>query len=274
MAALLCVASLYALSASHPASAADILDQPSLKDGSAGTGWIVSVGIMAQYEPKFVGSDKYGLGLIPQFSFRKEGEPRQFSAPDDGISYAFYDTPTLKIGPVASIEQGRERSDDHRLDGLDNFAWRIGAGAFVEYWPVPDFFRTRVEVMHGFRDDDGFFANLSADFIRHYGRYTFSAGPRMVIGDSDSMNFLFGVSDAAAIRNGRVGPFDADGGIQSVGANATVSYDWSEDWRLTGFARYDRLVGDAADSPITREFGSENQFTLGAGVTYSFHLGN
>jgi MipA family protein len=93
-----------------------------------------------------------------------------------------------------------------------------------------------------------------------------------VLADGDSMQFLFGVSDAASIRNGRVGPFNADAGVQSVGANATVSYDWSEDWKFTVFGRYDRLVGDAADSPITKEFGSPDQFTVGAGVAYSFHL--
>ena len=270
-AAISCTALLCVLSAPHSANAADILEQPST-DGRTGTGWIVSVGIMAQYEPDFVGSDKYGVDFVPQFSFRKEGEPESFSAPDDGFDYALYDTPTLKIGPVASVETGRKTSDDHRLDGLDNFAWRVGAGGFVEYWPMPDFLRTRVEVMHGLRSEDGFFANLSADVVRHYGKYTFSAGPRMVLADSDAMQFLFGVSDAASIRNGRVDPFNAGGGVQSVGANATVSYDWSEDWKLTVFGRYDRLVGDAADSTITKEFGSPDQFTLGAGVTYSFHL--
>ncbi len=32
-------------------------------------------------------------------------------------------------------------------------------------------------------------------------------------------------------------------------------------------ARYDRLVGDAGDSPIVKS-GSANQFTFGAGVSY------
>jgi outer membrane scaffolding protein for murein synthesis (MipA/OmpV family) len=32
-------------------------------------------------------------------------------------------------------------------------------------------------------------------------------------------------------------------------------------------------VGDAADSPIVREFGSEHQFGLGLTVSYSFSTG-
>jgi MltA-interacting protein MipA len=36
------------------------------------------------------------------------------------------------------------------------------------------------------------------------------------------------------------------------------------------FDRFDRLVGDAARSPVTRRFGTADQFTAGVGVTYSF----
>ena len=37
-----------------------------------------------------------------------------------------------------------------------------------------------------------------------------------------------------------------------------------------GSASYARVVGDAADSPIVRRFGSENQFSFGASISYSF----
>jgi MipA family protein len=36
------------------------------------------------------------------------------------------------------------------------------------------------------------------------------------------------------------------------------------------FQRFDRLLGDAAASPITRRFGSPDQFTFGLGANYSF----
>ena len=35
-------------------------------------------------------------------------------------------------------------------------------------------------------------------------------------------------------------------------------------------ASYSRLVSDAADSPIVKSFGSENQFTVGVSLSYSF----
>jgi outer membrane protein len=43
-------------------------------------------------------------------------------------------------------------------------------------------------------------------------------------------------------------------------------------WGLFGFARYERLVGDAAKSPIVREFGSRNQLSGGIGLNYTFTI--
>jgi outer membrane protein len=42
---------------------------------------------------------------------------------------------------------------------------------------------------------------------------------------------------------------------------------------MFGYARYERLVGDADDSPIVRsKFGSRNQLSGGLGVTYTFRM--
>lgn len=115
--------------------------------------------------------------------------------------------------------------------------------------------------------------DVSADIVRHVGPFTLSAGPRLTLADSDRMNLEFGVSEAGAARNGHVAPYKAGGGVQSVGATAALSYAVTKDITLTIYDRYDRLLGDAADSPITQQFGSENQNTVGVGLTYTFHTG-
>ena len=68
---------------------------------------------------------------------------------------------------------------------------------------------------------------------------------------------------------GNLQAYNADSGFRSVGLAARASYGLTDDWTFHVQGGYDRLIGDAADSPIT-ERGSENQFTLGAGVTYRF----
>ncbi len=52
----------------------------------------------------------------------------------------------------------------------------------------------------------------------------------------------------------------------------SATYRFNPQWEVTGYVRYDRLVGDAADSPITVLTGSPNQWTFGAIVGYSFDI--
>ena len=55
-----------------------------------------------------------------------------------------------------------------------------------------------------------------------------------------------------------------------MGLEFGAEYAWSDRITLYGDAGYRRLVGDAADSPIVKRAGSENQFTAGLGLTYRF----
>ncbi|MEJ2118561.1 MAG: MipA/OmpV family protein [Alphaproteobacteria bacterium] len=145
-------------------------------------------------------------------------------------------------------------------------------GVFADYWLIPELLRTRIELRHGFRDDDGFVADFGADIVRRSGRFTLSAGPRLTVADGDAMNLKFGVSQAAAARSvAGLAAFDPDAGIQSVGATVALRYELTENVTFIAYDRYDHLGGDAADSPIVKQLGSTSQNTVGVGLTYSFH---
>ena len=49
-----------------------------------------------------------------------------------------------------------------------------------------------------------------------------------------------------------------------------LDYQLGPRWGVFGYARYERLVGDAAKSPVVREFGSRNQMSAGIGLNYTF----
>ena len=95
------------------------------------------------------------------------------------------------------------------------------------------------------------------------------------------MRTYFGVNaaqSAAAAANGNVVPVfgvganpnfaDAiDGQVKNVYVNANVAWDVTEKVQLRAGAGYSRLIGDAADSPISV---SDNQFSGSLGVAYRF----
>ena len=41
-------------------------------------------------------------------------------------------------------------------------------------------------------------------------------------------------------------------------------------WGAAVYGRYDRLIGDAADSPVTRQLGSRGQPSVGVALSYTF----
>ncbi|MBV9705591.1 MAG: MipA/OmpV family protein [Methylobacteriaceae bacterium] len=232
-------------------------------------GWVITLGTQVQGAPKFAGSDKYEFTAIPTLTVRRPGEPDGFTTPDDSIEYTVFGNERFRIGPVASFDPGRYLSDDHRLIGLHSVSWGVEAGVFGELWPIVDKLRTRVEVRYGY-NYGGFIADVGGDWVEKVGRFTLSAGPRIELADTEYMRKYFGVTPAEAAANGVLTPFSPTGGLRSVGVTLVASYQITEAVKATAFARYDRLVLDAAKSPIVTKFGSPDQVAFGFGLSYAF----
>lgn len=255
--------------ASSSALAADLFFDPA--PVSTG-GWIVTIKGNLKAGPSYPGADDIGFLAFPSLSLRRAGTPQRFSAPDDGVSFSFMDDSAFRIGVVGRFQGGRYLSDDRRLFGLNKVDWAVEPGLFIEYWPVA-FLRARAELRRGFGGHEGFVADLGLDWVQRFGAVTASIGPRLALGDGEFTRTYFGVTPLEAVLNGRVTPYRPSGGVTSVGATAALSYDWSEAWSATAHVSYKRLVGDAANSPIVKRFGSENQFGFGLSLSYSFDTG-
>jgi outer membrane scaffolding protein for murein synthesis (MipA/OmpV family) len=232
-------------------------------------GWIVTLKGNLRVGPSYPGADDFSFIGYPSLSFRRAGTVERFSAPDDGLSFSFLDDSALRFGVVGRFQGGRYLQDDRRLLGLEKINWAIEPGLFAEYWPL-EFLRARAEIRRGFNGHEGFVADLGLDVVQRFGAFTVSAGPRLSLGDTEFTRTYFGVTPVEAARNGEVTAYRPSGGITSVGATAGATYDWSAQWSTTAFVSYKRLVGDAADSPIVKRFGSENQIGLGLTASYSF----
>lgn len=252
------------------AQAADMpAANPPLAVTAADDGWIVTLKATGVVQPKFEGADKYGFFVQPGLSLRRPGQPWKFGAPDDGFGFAVIDTPWLQAGPVGRIRPERDSSDVKKFFGMKDVDYGIEPGAFVEVYPF-ETMRLRGELRHGFWGHDGVVGNVSADYIQRFGPMTVSIGPRTEFGDSDFMNAYYGVSAGEAAANGNISSYKAKGGFKSVGVGAAVTYDFTPNWSATGFGAYNRLVGEAADSPVAKDLGTKDAFTAGLGVAYSF----
>jgi outer membrane protein len=83
------------------------------------------------------------------------------------------------------------------------------------------------------------------------------------------MEQRFGVTPSDSTATG-LPVYTAGAGMRQVYAWPAVIVRVSERWFVGTGAFYQRLTGDAADSPIVAERGTPNQWTAGVGVAYAW----
>lgn len=229
----------------------------------------IRVGLGAQLEPQFPGADKKRFEPLFHINTARDGNEFSFSAPDDAPSIAVLSTDGFSFGPAANIEARRRQSDVGAPVG--SVARTFEVGAFAQY-EAHDSFRVRGELLKGVNGNNGVVGSIGADKIwRNGDRYVFSLGPRLLLSDARFARAYFGVTPAASFASG-LPVYRPGGGIYGVAVASGLSYQLSGPWGLFGYARYERLVGDAAKSPIVRDFGSRNQISGGIGLSYTFTI--
>jgi outer membrane protein len=243
--------------------------QDSAQRAAPAADWTVTIGIEGRVMPAFVGSDRYLLAPFPIIDIREAGTPRRFSSPRDGLSAAVVTVDRFRFGPTANVALPRRQSSDAGLAGLGDVGWTLELGAFAEYWALP-WLRTRVEVRQGLGGHHGIVSDITADAVVPLtNALTLSAGPRMTLATADALRPYFGVNAAQSLGSG-LPIFEPKGGVRSFGFGVQARQQWSAQWATNLFLEYDRLVGDAARSPIVAGSGSPNQLTVGLGVSYAF----
>lgn len=261
----LSLATLLAVSISA-ATAAELAPAP------ARSPLIVTLGLGPQVIPSFPGAQTYRVWPIGTLAWRRGGEREHFTAPDDGFGLAIIDTDFLEVGPVARFLPRRGLSNGNgNFYGLHNVDWTLEIGAFADIWLAP-FLRTRLELRQGVNGHHGLDANVGIDGIARFGALTVSIGPRLSLGNTTFMNAYFSVSPGEALANGRVGPYQATGGVTSFGGLVAAKYDFLPNLSATLYGGYERLVNSAAASPIPNRLGSLNQWTGGVIFAYSFEV--
>lgn len=219
-----------------------------------------------QLSPSWPGADKFSVGPYIDVSRTRESE-FEFEAPDESFGQPLVHSGNFAFGPAFGFI-GKRKASDIGAD-LPKVGLSVEAGGFAQMSPVPEF-RVRVEGRKGISGHKGWTGEISADYIARQGDdWLFSIGPRVTLGDAKYTRAYFGVTPAAAATSGLTA-YDPGGGIQSVGVTAGYHRMLGRNWGFAVYGRYDRLVGDAADSPVTRELGSRSQPSGGIALSYTF----
>jgi len=229
----------------------------------------VRAGLGAQVQPEYLGSGKTEWAPYPTLSFTRGDRPFGFGAPDDSLSISLLSSDGFSAGPALSLRGGRKESDAGLPIG--KVGSTIEAGGFVQH-QASESLRLRAELRKGIGGHGGLVGHVGADQVWRDGdRYLFSIGPRLRFSDGKFQRAFFGVGPEESLASG-LPQYRPGGGIHAIGLASGMHYSLGGRWGLFGYARYDRLIGDARKSPIIREIGSPNQFSAGVGVSHTFTL--
>lgn len=221
---------------------------------------VFDLGIGAKVQPKFASSSDYIILPYPLFAIsylRLPGIGEVVSGPKKAFS----------IYPSINFVGSRSSDDASYLTGMDDvdFAFELGPGVAYRYGMVRGF----VEARYGFTGHNGIVGQAGLDLVLNpFDRLQVSAGPRVGFANDEYVETYFGVTNAEAATS-QFAAYNPSGGFTDVGVGALVSYDWTDTVKLHLQADYSRYIDDIADSPVVQA-GSEDQFTVGIGITYRF----
>ncbi len=223
----------------------------------------VELGFGAASAPGYFGSDELIVG--PTGTFRLNGLTL------GGTTFVDPNGDPYGLGLRGSFRYIGERTaaDYPELDGLADIDASLELGLGVGY--TQPGYEVFADVRYGVVGHESFVGEVGADvFLRPTDRLTFSAGPRVFFGDDDYAGTYFGVTPDEAAQSS-FGQYDARGGILAGGIELGAEYDITDAWGVEGTIRYDRFLGDAADSPIVLG-GSDNAVSASIMATRTFTL--
>jgi outer membrane protein len=228
--------------------------------------WSIVIGGGGAYAPDYEGSDDYEFQPFP-FASIVYDDFIFVEGTSLGANLLNYEG--LKAGPIVRYSGGRDEDDNNALDGLGDVDDSIEVGGFVGYelgiWSAALTVTQDVAGGH-----EGMLAEMSTGVAVPLSETVSSSIEASATwADSNYMDAFFGVSGAQALKSGYA-RHEADAGFKDVGIAVGLNYMLTETITVSGRAQYKKLLGDAADSPIVKDEGSDDQFFTGMFLTYKW----
>jgi outer membrane scaffolding protein for murein synthesis (MipA/OmpV family) len=233
------------------------MDQVGTRDPTRPTnGWDIALGAGVSARPTYEGSDRYLAAPSPLLNVTWTWADRVSIGPM-GVS-AYWHHEAFRVGAALAFDGGRRdtqgngifRQGDDRLRGLGNIGSALGPKLFASYSAGAMTFSVSVTKLTG-GTNNGILADagLSVPYkLTERASLVLHAGTTWQ--DAKHAQAYFGVTAQQALDS--IFPqFTARAGFKDVTVGVALQYQFDRHWFLMGSVDAERLLGDAARSPIT-----------------------
>lgn len=238
--------------------------------------WDAAIGGVLVYGPEFAGSDRQTARLNPGFyvrwkrvSIATRGGFRSASEPTErgGLRIDLSPSERLRINVGLRYDLGRQESSSEDLKGLGD---------------IPSTLRVRTSATY--RLSDGWSAGVTSVFDAlgrgggwqgdlHFGRElrfsadtTWSFGGALAYAGDRHMQTYFGITEEQSLRSGYP-VYTPSAGWRDLSASVSARTELGGSWHMFYGGSASRLLGPAADSPLTRQ---RNVWSTNVGLVYRF----
>jgi outer membrane scaffolding protein for murein synthesis (MipA/OmpV family) len=216
--------------------------------------WRVELGAGGQYAPAFDGLKRYQIQPGPVFDIRYKDIA--FASVGEGLGVNLFSFRHISVGGAISYDLGRSpHVDGEALSGLGTIhpapeAKIFATTALAEAFPLTIRVDARKQLgaTYGYIGDVGAYLPMPGSSAK----FAWFVGPTVTLADDRYMNGYFGVSKVQA-ANTHYKYFKAYGGFKSAGLGISAVYFFTPHTLLDVSGAFDRLLGSAAESPITQD---------------------
>jgi outer membrane protein len=236
---------------------------------------INAAGLAVGSIPDYSGSDNSEVGVAPVFRYYySDRKYVEMLGPEVVVNIS--DDKFFQYGPIGIYRFGREDVDDDIVDRMRDIDDTIELGFFVkngmQFGEDP---RHRLNiygdvVFDAGGEHDGYLATARISYFTPVAKATvFHIGAATSYASSDFMDTYYSVDATDSALSG-LPVYNASSDVRDYRITFGVLQHLSANWHVGVGARYQRLLNDAADSPVVNIRGDEDQWIYGASVMYSW----
>lgn len=226
--------------------------------------WDIVAGGGVAVIPDYEGSNEYSIVPAPVIDIRYKDIA--FLSTGEGLGVNLLHGQNYRAGIALGYDVGHSEHAARFINGTGGIPPSVEPRVFAEWFWLP--FIVSADIRRVIGGTNGMAGDLGI-YMSVIGTENFVvfAGPSVTAADNHYMQNSFGVGTTQANPNSRFAPYRAEGGLANANFGISTLYHFTEQLMLSTDIGYERLVGDAAGSPLVQ---SRNQ--LGASMTLDYEF--